>query len=264
MTDSTRLKDKVVIITGGGSGIGKGASERIAAEGACVAVVDIRMQLAQEVAEKINASGGKAIPVQCNVAIETEVEAAVATTVSEFGSLYGMVANAGTVGSGWIHETTLHDWQTVLGVNLTGPFLCAKHAIPHMLKAGGGSYVVTSSIAGSVIGAGGAAASYAVSKSGVIALAKQIAVDYGSQNIRANAIQPAGVAQSNLGKHVREDRQSHDTPAAQLPRPKAWLPIRRQGDAYTEYGATIAFLLSDEAGYITGTSIPVDGGYLAT
>jgi len=264
MADKTRLKDKVVIVTGGGSGIGKGASERIGYEGGCVAVVDMRMALAEEVASRIQSDGGRAIPIHCNVAIETDVEAAVATTVAEFGSLHGMVANAGTAGSGWIHETAVEDWQAVLAVNLTGPFLCAKHAIPHMVAAGGGSYVVTSSIAGSVIGAGGAAASYAVSKAGVIALAKQIAVDYGSDGIRANAIQPAPVANSNLGKHVREDQEKHTTPRAQLPRPKGWLPIRRMGDPYSEYGATIAFLLSEEAGYITGSAIPVDGGYLAT
>jgi NAD(P)-dependent dehydrogenase (short-subunit alcohol dehydrogenase family) len=199
VVDSTRLKDKVVIVTGGGSGIGKGASERIAAEGGKVAVVDKRMELAETVVGQIISKGGNAIAIDCDVSDEAQVKNAVETTVAEFGSLYGMVANAGTAGSGWIHETTLEDWQSVLGVNLTGPFLCAKHAIPHMLEAGRGSYVVTSSIAGSVIGAGGAAASYAVSKAGVIQLARQIAIDYGSQGIRANAIQPAGVADSNLG-----------------------------------------------------------------
>jgi len=264
VVDSTRLKDKVVIVTGGGSGIGKGASERIAAEGGMVAVVDKRMELAEEVASQILTKGGRAIAIDCDVSDEAQVKKAVETTVSEFGSLYGMVANAGTAGSGWIHETALEDWQSVLGVNLTGPFLCAKHAIPHMLEAGSGSYVVTSSIAGSVIGAGGAAASYAVSKAGVIQLARQIAIDYGSQGIRANAIQPAGVDDSNLGKHVQEDRQGQSTPIAKLPRPSAWLAIRRNGLQFEEYGATIAFLLSEDAGYITGASLPVDGGYLST
>ena len=264
MTDKTRLKDRVVIVTGGGGGIGKGASQRIAEEGGHVAVLDLRAELAEEVAAGINEKGGRAIAITCDVAIEAEVKAAVEQTVETFGSLYGMVANAGTTGSGWIHETDIDDWHKVLGVNLTGPFLCAKHAIPYMIKNGSGAFVTTSSIAGSVIGAGGAAASYAVSKSGLIALTKQIAVDYGSQNIRANAIQPGPVANSNLGKHAREDQQNHTTPSARLPRPKPWLPIRRAGDPYTEYGATIAFLLSDDAGYITGSAVPVEGGYLAT
>ncbi len=184
-------------------------------------------------------------------------------TTSAFGGLWGLVANAGTSGSGWIHETDIEDWHFVLGVNLTGPFLCSKHAIPFMME-NGGSIVMTSSIAGSVVGAGGSAASYIVSKHGIIALAKQIAVDYAEYGIRATAIQPAAVDETNLGKHALEDRQQAVTPAARLPRPKGWLPIRRAGRIREEYGATIAFLLSDDAGYITGSTVKVDGGYLAT
>jgi NAD(P)-dependent dehydrogenase (short-subunit alcohol dehydrogenase family) len=259
-----RLEGKAVIVTGGGSGIGKGACQRIAEEGGLVAVADIRTSLADEVAAQINGAGGTAIALACDVAEEDQVAKMITATVDAFGGLHGMVANAGTAGSGWIHETTLQDWHFVLGVNLTGPFLCAKHSIPHMIDGGGGSIVMTSSIAGSVVGAGGSAASYTVSKHGVIGLAKQIAVDYGSNGIRANAIQPAGVDDSNLAKHAGEDRQRATTPAARLPRPKAWLPIRRAGKIKDEYGATIAFLLSDDAGYITGPAIPVEGGYHAT
>lgn len=258
-----RLTNKPVIVTGGGSGIGKGACLRIADEGGLVCVADIRPALAEAVAEEIRASGGQAIAVECDVADEAQVASMVAECVAEFGGLWGMVANAGTAGSGWIHETTLADWQFVLGVNLTGPFLCAKHAIPHMMDKGG-AYVVTASIAGSVVGAGGAAASYTVSKHGVLGLVKQIAVDYGHLGIRANAIQPAAVDDTNLGKHALEDRQGATTPAAKLPRPKPWLPINRAGKIKDEYGATIAFLLSEDSGYITGASLPVDGGYLAT
>jgi NAD(P)-dependent dehydrogenase (short-subunit alcohol dehydrogenase family) len=259
-----RLAGRAVLVTGGGSGLGKGACQRIAAEGGAVGVADIRESLAEETAAEILAQGGAAIAIRCDVADEAQVAAAVETTVSNFGGLHGLLANAGTAGSGWLHELTLEDWNFVLGVNLTGAFLCAKHAIPHMLAAGGGSIVVTSSIAGSVIGAGGSAASYAVSKAGLIQLARQIAVDYGSQGIRANAIQPAGILDSNLARHTAEDRQRQTTPDAKLPRPRPWLPIHKAGHARDEYGATVAFLLSDDAGYITGAAIPVDGGYLAT
>jgi len=258
-----RLQDRVVVVTGGGSGIGRGACLRAAQEGARVAVADIRLELARSVAQEITAEGGVAIAVACDVAAEDQVQALVQTTVDEFGSLWGMVANAGTAGSGWIHETTLADWQFVLGVNLTGPFLCAKYGLPHMM-ADGGSFIVTSSIAGSVVGAGGAAASYTVSKHGVLGLVKQIAVDYGQYGIRANAIQPAAVQGTRLAIHAAEDQSKATTPQAQLPRPKAWLPIHRAGKSREEYGATIAFLLSDDAGYVTGASVPVDGGYLAT
>jgi NAD(P)-dependent dehydrogenase (short-subunit alcohol dehydrogenase family) len=264
MNLENRLAGKVVLVTGGGSGLGKGASQRIAAEGGAVAVADIRESLAEETAAEIRAGGGRAIALPCDVSDEAQVEAAVQQTVSQLGGVYGLLANAGTAGSGWLHELTLEDWHFVLGVNLTGPFLCAKHCIPHMIEAGGGSIVVTSSIAGSVIGGGGSAVSYAVSKAGVIQLARQIAVDYGSKGIRANAIQPGGVLHSNIGKHAIEDRAHQSTPVAQLPRPKPWLPLRRAGHPRDEYGATVAFLLSDDAGYITGASIPVDGGYLAT
>jgi NAD(P)-dependent dehydrogenase (short-subunit alcohol dehydrogenase family) len=259
-----RLAGRVVLVTGGGSGMGKGVCERIAAEGAAVAVVDIREHLAADVAAAIVDAGGRAVAIACDVSDEAQVAAAVERTVGELGGLWGLVANAGTAGRGWIHELTLDDWNFVLGVNLTGAFLCAKHAIPHLLAGGGGSIVVTSSIAGSVVGAAGSAASYAVSKAGVIQLARQIAVDYGDRGIRANAIQPSGIADSNLARHAAEDRARQTTPPADLPRPKPWLPIRRAGHPRDEYGATVAFLLSDDAGFITGTAIPVDGGYLAT
>jgi len=228
-----RLQDRVVVVTGGGSGIGRGACLRAAQEGALVTVADIRIELAQSVVQEIVADGGVAIAVACDVAVEGQVQGLVQTTLDEFGSLWGMVANAGTAGSGWIHETTMTDWQFVLGVNLTGPFLCAKYCLPHMMT-GGGSFVVTSSIAGSVVGAGGAAASYTVSKHGVLGLVKQIAVDYGQYGIRANAIQPAAVQGTRLAAHAAEDRAKATTPPAQLPRPKSWLPIHRAGKSLEE------------------------------
>jgi len=164
-----------------------------------------------------------------------------------------------------VHETAVEDWHFVLGVNLTGPFLCCKHALPHMMQARRGSIVMTSSIAGSVAGGAGSAASYSVSKAGVIALARQIAVDYGDWGIRANAIQPGAVEDSTLAHHAAEDRAKQLNPGSEpMKRPKPWIPLRRAGRALDDYGATIAFLLSDDAGYITGAQIPVEGGYLST
>ncbi|MDE0978302.1 MAG: SDR family oxidoreductase, partial [Arenicellales bacterium] len=174
-----------------------------------------------------------------------------------------LASNAGTAGNGWIHETDLADWQSVLNVNLTGSFLCSKHAIPHMMEGGGGSIVMTSSVAGTIIGPGGAAASYAASKHGVIGLAKQIAVDYGSWNIRGNAIQPSGVEGANFGEHVLQDQQLASTPRAKLPRGVKFVPMQRRGKVREEYGASIAFLMTDDAGYITGAVLPIDGGFLS-
>ena len=135
---------------------------------------------------------------------------------------------------------------------------------PPVIAGGEGCYLIDSAGKRYLDGSGGAAVSYAVSKAGLIQLARQIAVDYGSQGIRANAIQPSAIQGSNLSRHAGEDRAHQTTPPASLPRPKPWLPIRRQGHPRDEYGATVAFLLSDDAGFITGASLPVDGGYLAT
>jgi len=259
-----RLAGTTTFVTGGGSGIGKGAAERISQEGGAVAIADIRLGIAEEVAASIRADGGKAIALECDVADEAAVADAITKTVDEFGALTGLFANAGTAGLGWLHETTEEDWRAVLGVNLDGVFYCCKHAIPHMIEGGGGSIVVTSSIAGSVAGAGGSNVSYTVAKAGIIGMIRQIAVDYGPHNIRANAIQPSGVEGSNMGKHAAEDHADQTTPRERMRRPTPWMPIRRQGHPRDEYGATVAFLLSDDAGFITGVQLPVDGGYLST
>jgi NAD(P)-dependent dehydrogenase (short-subunit alcohol dehydrogenase family) len=226
--------------------------------------LDVRGDLAVQVAESINGSGGGALPVTCDVAVEAQVAAAVVETVKAFDSLNGLVANAGTAGFGWIHETGLEDWQSVLGVNLTGAFLCAKHAIPHMFKAGKGSIVVTSSIAGSVICAGGSAASYAVSKAGIIQLQDRLPWITGPRGSAPTPPCPPpsrGATWANISKRINSS----------IPHPGPTSPVRlspgrqyyRAGHARAEYGATIAFLLSDDAGFITGAALPVDGGYLS-
>ncbi len=258
-----KLEGRPIIVTGGGSGIGKGACQCISEAGGLVGVADIRSELAEATAKEIRDAGGNAIAITCDVSKEDQVAAMVEKTVAEFGGLWGLASNAGTAGNGWIHETDISDWQKVIDVNLTGSFLCSKHAIPHMMEGGGGSIVMTSSVAGTIIGPGGAAASYAASKHGVIGLAKQVAVDYGAWNIRGNAIQPSGVEGANFAAHVLEDQEKQQTPRAELPRGKKFVPMQRRGKVREEYGATIAFLMTDDAGYITGAVLPIDGGFLS-
>lgn len=258
------MEGRRAFVTGGGSGIGRATAIRLAAEGASVAVADIRAESAIAAAAHIQANGGVAVGLRTDVASEASIEAGVAEAVGVFGGLDAVFANAGTAGSGWLHELELDDWEAVIRVNLTGTFLTVKHTIPHLLASGGGSIVTTGSIESHVIALGGSAASYAASKGGVLQLTKQIAVDYGSQGIRANCLCP-GVVRTRLAHHVREDGQQHSTPlpdGGQLPRQRIETPIPRVGTP-EEQAAVVLFLLSDEASFMTASAVTADGGYTA-
>ena len=279
-----RLKGKKIIITGAATGIGAATALRCAKEGAIVALFDKRFDEVEISANNIMSDGivqhskGMAKAFQCDVTNEEEVSNAVKDSIENFfnrikpetsNMLDGLFSNAGTAGIGWIHETSIEDWEFVLKVNLTGTFLMAKYCLPYMMSMENfASIVTTGSIASLVVGAGGSAASYAASKGGLLQLTKQIAVDYGKYKIRANTLCPGAVS-TDLGRHARDDREKlMSTPVTRntnnaLPRPRAWTPMARPS-APAEQASVVAFLLSDDSSFMTGRPVVVDGGLLAT
>jgi NAD(P)-dependent dehydrogenase (short-subunit alcohol dehydrogenase family) len=247
-----KLKDKVVIVTGAGAGIGKATAMQFAKHKAIVVVSDIKMKRAEEVVEAIKAKGGKAVANRTNVANFLEVKRLVASTVEKFGKLDVMVNNAG-IGPKQLLKTaeaTLEDWDAVIGVNQTGVFYGMKLALVQMLKQGFGNIVNIASLAG--LKASLHSISYSASKFAVVGMTKSAALEYANKNIRINAICP-GYTESALLDQLLSAREDMDA------RLKSSIPMKRYGKA-TEIAAAVVWLASDETKFITGQTITLDGG----
>jgi NAD(P)-dependent dehydrogenase (short-subunit alcohol dehydrogenase family) len=252
-----RLQGKRAIVTGAGSGIGRASARLFAAEGAAVLAVDKASAAVEETTAEIKAAGGKAIAVAADAGAETEVQAFIQKAVRELGGLDVFYANAGISG-GLVPllEQTVELWQEILRVNLIGPFLAIKHAAPHMTAHGKGSIICTASVAGLRANAGGTP--YSASKAGVISLVQTAANALTGTGVRVNAICP-GLIETGMTRPLFERAREHGTEGkiGQLN------PLQRPG-APAEIAAMALFLASDEASYVNGQAIAVDGGLSST
>jgi NAD(P)-dependent dehydrogenase (short-subunit alcohol dehydrogenase family) len=248
-----RLENKVALITGGASGMGAGMARIFAREGAKVVVADMLEGEGRQVADEITRANGAAIFHKLDVGSEAEWGAAIAATLAAFGKLDILVNDAGISGSAVEDLFETEAWERIMTVNATGTFLGMKYAIPEMKKAGGGSIVNISSISG-VTGQRGIHVGYNASKGAVRTLTKAAAVQHGRDNIRVNSVHPG------LMPPMRTSGRTAD-PVVRAKMLEG-VPLRRDGRV-EEVAHAVLFLASDEASYITGVELYVDGGFLA-
>ena len=247
-----RLEGKVAIISGAARGMGAEEARLFAKEGAAVVIADILEDDAKRVEAEINETGGLAMFVRTDVTSESDWENTVQATVSRFGRFDILVNNAGISGESYPDPTDTEGWRTIMDINATGVFLGTKHTIPEMKKGGGGSIVNISSIMGFVGGEVDHPA-YHASKGAVRIFTKAIAVQHGPDGIRANSIHPGFMPPMSSSREV--DPTASQNLAAQT-------PLRRTGEAI-EVAYGVLFLASDEASFITGTELVIDGGFIA-
>jgi NAD(P)-dependent dehydrogenase (short-subunit alcohol dehydrogenase family) len=252
-----RFQDKVVVVTGAGSGIGKATALAFGREGAKVVAVDIDIASAQATAEQIKGAGGQAESLQADVSVSGDVERMVTTTVERLGALDVLVNNAGVFFQLPVVQVPEEQWDWLMSINLRGVYLGCKHAVPQMIRQGKGAIVNTASIAGLRGFAG--YGTYGAAKGGVVQLTKALAVEIARAGVRVNCVCPGiietamldqGVAQLGLDRTAFVQLAGAAHPIGRIGRPE-------------EVAAAILFLASDDASFITGVALSVDGGLWA-
>lgn len=250
-----RFEDRVALVTGGGHGIGRATALRLAAEGATIAVADLRSRPAAETTELVRDGGGAAHAWTCDVSNEDAVAELVDEVAARFGRIDVLYSNAGVLLPGRADEATLEDWERTFAVNVRALFLLARAVVPLMLSAGGGAIVATAST--SAIAAEPALAAYSASKAAVVQLTRQLAVDYSRAGIRVNCVCP-GWIETGFNDPVLEGVS--DAELAEIV--DRMVPLGRQGRP-EEIAAVVAFLASDDASLVTGHALVADGGLTA-
>jgi len=251
-----RLQGKVALITGAGMGQGREGALLFAEHGARVVVADVNGDAAADTVRTIERAGGAAVAVAGDVSSERDVERIVATAVERFGGLHILYNNAGVL---WkdrdrsVLETSEENWDRVQAINLKGPFFVAKHGIPHLIRAGGGSVINVGSVS-ALCGFTLAQDSYTAAKGALISLTKSIAIQFARQNVRCNIIHPGIIETPMQAPYLKDPakRKSFEDgiPLGRIAHPR-------------EIAHVALFLASDESSYVTGAEIAVDGGFTA-
>ena len=242
-----RLKDKVAIVTGGASGIGRSTTEDMVDEGAKVAIVDLDEEKGESLANEL---GEKAVFLKADVTDERSVKSVYSSVLDECGKVDVLFNNAGIGSQGASDKLEKEEWEKVIEVNLTGAFLMTKQAIGEMKKSGGGSIINCASILGTV--GQSETAAYTASKAGLVNLTRTLAVEFAGEGIRVNAVSP-GYIETPLLDGLDEATKDHLT---------SLHPVGRLGEP-EEIAKAVTFLASDDASFITGANLLVDGGYTA-
>jgi NAD(P)-dependent dehydrogenase (short-subunit alcohol dehydrogenase family) len=250
------LQNRIALITGGASGIGRAAALLFAREGAAVAIADVNEQAGQAVVKEIITAGGRALFETVDVTAAADRQRVVERTLRHFGGIHILFNNAGIIRRASVVELTEADWDRVMAVNVKSMFLMSKYVIPIMAKAGGGSIINMAS--GWGLAGGPKASVYCASKGAVVLLTKAMAVDHGAQHIRVNCICPGDTDTNMLRSEAQQLGEARDHFLMEAAR----RPLGRVGKP-DEIAQAALYLASDAASFVTGTALVVDGGGLA-